>query len=391
MRILHVTDFFPPVRGGLEGHVDDIAAAQVAAGHQVHVATLTPRPSPADPEVSTHVVRAASTRLLPHAEADRPFHPPLPDPRARRDLQRILEHVRPDIVHAHSWLGVSLPRRAVPVVLTAHDYALICQLHTLLRPDGTACDGPRLGACAACGRSTHGTAKSALLAAGTAAGQRLWSLDAVLTLSDHVARTLRPHVDVPMHTYGGLLAPSVAPRPTDGLPDEPFVLAAGDPGRHKGLDVLLDAWRLGVDAPLVVASTKPVGRSLPTGVRVVHFDRAEMAWAWSKATVAVVPSLWPEPYGMVAMEALAAGTPVVASRIGALPELVRDGVDGVLVPPGDPAALAAAVGGVLADAAGRRSMATAARAGATRFEPSTVIARLDAAYDAVLGRVAVAR
>jgi glycosyltransferase involved in cell wall biosynthesis len=391
VRILHVTDFFPPVRGGLEGHVDDLAAAQVAFGHDVHVATLTPAPAPRDERVITHPVTALATRLVRHADADRPFHPPLPDPIARRRLRRVIDEVRPDVVHAHSWLGVSLPRHGhVPVVLTAHDYALVCQLHTLVRTDGTSCDGPGVGSCFSCAGRTNGWVRSALLGPGTAAGRRRWSLDAVLTLSEQVAGVVRGFTSAPVHTYGGLL-PRVHPAAVPELPDS-FVLFAGDPGRHKGLDVLLDAWpTVGAGVRLVVASTKPVDLVLPEDVVVLRLDRDQMATASARAAVVVVPSVWPEPYGMVAMEALAAGTPVVASRAGALPEIVRDGVDGVLVPPGDRTALAAALRALLDDESTRRRMAAAALGGAERFSPAVVVARVDEIYEQVLARSPVAR
>lgn len=388
MRILHVSDFFPPVRGGLEGHVDDLSAAQAASGHEVHVATLTPGATPSDPRVHAHVVRAASLSVLPYADADRPFHPPLPDPRARRALVRLLDRIRPDVVHAHSWLGVSLPRRTgVPTVLTAHDFALVCQLRTLLRPDGSACTGPSLRGCTGCARRCGGLVRGALLASGTSVGRRRWPIDRIVTLSEHVARTLRPHVDVPVEVCGGLLGPAARSARPAGLPEGPFVLFAGDPSTHKGIEVLLDAWHEPdvASVPLVVAASRPFERPVPPGLTVVHLQREEMAAAWGAAAIAVVPSVWPEPFGMVAMEALSSGTPVVASAVGALPEIVRHGIDGVLVPPGDPRALATAVASLLEDPDRLDAMGAAASAGAGRFAADRLVARLDEVYASALG------
>jgi glycosyltransferase involved in cell wall biosynthesis len=79
------------------------------------------------------------------------------------------------------------------------------------------------------------------------------------------------------------------------------------------------------------------------------------------AWVQCVPSLWDEPFGLVAIEALARGTPVVASAVGALPEFVADERSGYLVPPGDPDALAAALRRVLSDPAAADSLGDAAR------------------------------
>jgi len=102
---------------------------------------------------------------------------------------------------------------------------------------------------------------------------------------------------------------------------------------HKGVDVLLSAARsLGVEPVLIGAAPEGV----PPGVRwlgELGHDRIEDAFA--EMDVLVVPSLVPESFSLVAHEAQALGIPVVASRIGALPELVQDGVNGLLVSPGD--------------------------------------------------------
>ncbi|MFC7665769.1 glycosyltransferase family 4 protein [Methylorubrum suomiense] len=82
----------------------------------------------------------------------------------------------------------------------------------------------------------------------------------------------------------------------------------------------------------------------------------------ARAAALVVPSLWYEGLPMVVAEAYAAGTPVIASRIGALADLIEDGVTGLLVTPGDPADLARAMDRILADPSAARRMGLAARA-----------------------------
>jgi glycosyltransferase involved in cell wall biosynthesis len=387
VRVLLVTDFFPPVRGGLETHVDDLAAELAERGHDVHVATLTPDATASSPSVDVHTVTTALSAVARHERDDRPFHPPLPDPRARAALKRLVRAVRPDVVHAHSWLGVSLPRRdRPPTVFTAHDYALVCQLHTLLRTSGERCDGPSFATCVGCGARRYGAIRSTALAASTPIGRRLLPADRVLALSEYVASRIRPYLATPVEVTGGFVRTTIG---DDGempaLPSRPYVLYAGDPGAHKGLDVLLDLWAAdAVPAPLVVATTKPLTHDVAGDVTVVTLTPAQLATARHGAAVAVVPSVWDEPYGMVAVEALTAGVPVVASAVGALPELVADGVDGVLVAPGDRDALAAAVCGLLGDGARREQFGAAARRGAARFAAATVVPRIEAAYAAVI-------
>jgi glycosyltransferase involved in cell wall biosynthesis len=94
--------------------------------------------------------------------------------------------------------------------------------------------------------------------------------------------------------------------------------------------------------------------------------RARMPEFWNSVAIAVVPSLY-EPFGLVALEALACGVPVVATAVGGLPEIVVDGESGILVPPGDPAALAQALLALLTDERRRLRLAEGARRRAECF------------------------
>jgi glycosyltransferase involved in cell wall biosynthesis len=114
---------------------------------------------------------------------------------------------------------------------------------------------------------------------------------------------------------------------------------------------------------------------------LVAADRDVEQYGWlpdaaslmSHLDVLVLPS-YAEPFGTVLAEAMAAGTPVVATTVGGLPEVVSDGVDGVLVPPGRPDALAAGVERVLAD---RNLMSAAASASASRFDANLYALRVE--------------
>ena len=113
--------------------------------------------------------------------------------------------------------------------------------------------------------------------------------------------------------------------------------------------------------------------------------RSDIEKFYAAATVVALPSLGSEGSSRVALEAAAAGVPVVASAVGCLPETIEDGVTGRLVPPGDPAALAAALLELLRDPARCREMGQAARKRAeTLYDERRMIEKLEALYQETL-------
>jgi len=106
----------------------------------------------------------------------------------------------------------------------------------------------------------------------------------------------------------------------------------------------------------------------------------------AQLTVAVHASTLPEPFGQVVVEAMAAGVPVVASAAGGPAEVITDGVDGLLVPPGDAGALAAAIGRLLEDRDLRHGLGAAGVRTAQRFRPERIAAEVEAVYRSVLVR-----
>jgi glycosyltransferase involved in cell wall biosynthesis len=386
MRILQVSNFSLPVAGGMEVYVDGLSAELAGRGHEVHLATLTRGATLTDPRVEAHPIGTLSARVIHYDRADRPFPPPLPDPLARRQLAELVDRLDPDVVHVHSALGLSLPAHIKPTVLTLHDYAAACQLGTLWTAGGQVCTGPSVARCVSCGSHTYGPARSAAMTVATAVGRRFSKPDAVLALSEQVRRVMSTYCDTDIEVIPGFYRPPEPVLEPEGLPDGPFALFAGDPREHKGIGVLLDAWRHTclVGLGLVIATTRPIERPLPSGVRCLSLRPEAMGKAWQRATVAVVPSLWAEPFGLVAVEALAAGTPVVAFRSGALPEIVTDGVDGLLVEPGDSRALAEAVASLADQPDVLKSMGSAAISAAERFAPGSIVPRIEAVYRRVI-------
>lgn len=188
-------------------------------------------------------------------------------------------------------------------------------------------------------------------------------------------------------------APDEAPR-DDGAVGVVYLGGFANPS--KGGAVLVDALPAlrasapGVAVSLAGPSPAPAIDGLGASVRWLGWlepDRAAAVLA--AAQVVVLPSI-SEGLPMTLLEALSQGKAVVASRVGGIPEVITDGIDGVLVPPGDPEALARAVAGLATDPARRASLGRAARARAEHLRDHEVYGPLDRLYRELAGETAAA-
>lgn len=393
MRILLLSEFYPPILGGLELHVQTLARALSARGHDVHVATLGVSGSSPDGDVTVHRMASTSSRLGSlHQSAERPFLPPVPDPEVAWHLRGLLMSLRPDVIHAHNWIAASLLPGGdrPPLVLTAHDYQLICARRDLQAFGQGVCSGPSPRRCLACSASHYGRARGALVAGATVAGRRMLRADAYLAVSHAVADRLRPYLPSEPRVIPNFVPDDIDSlgAGVDGLGKGRFVMYAGALGQHKGIDVLLQGWSDpdGMPAELLLALTGSASPELPPGARVLHLTREQVMTAWRLAAVAVVPSLWADPCPTVAMEAMSAGTPVVASAVGGLVDLIDDGHDGLLIPPGDPELLRGAIRRLLGDDDLRRRMGAAARVRSRRFLVGNWVQSIEDIYGEVIYR-----
>ncbi len=388
-----MSDFYPPTRGGLEFHVQALAEGLSHRGHEVHVATMTEESTSSD-SVTVHTFAPQLTRALPHKEPDRRFHPPLPDPTLWRPLNRLVASIRPDVVHAHSWMAASLRRNPLdpPLVFTAHDYSLTCELRTLMHRQREPCAGPAAGKCLACATRVLGALPALGLGWSTAVGRRLLKMDALIAVSETVASELRGAVSAPITVIPNFLpdqfgeAENLTGAPSFGAPLAPFVMYAGDPGYHKGLPWLLSLWASpeAPDIDLLAASLGSMRQPLPQRVHLRQLTRTQVQVAWKEAKVAVVPSLWREPFPTSALEAMACGTPVVATRVGGITDLIVDGLNGLLVEPGDTSALFERITRLLKNPGLRLRIGEAGRETAAFYRAAMFMPAIEAVYESVL-------
>lgn len=283
------------------------------------------------------------------------------------------------------------------MVVTLHDYGLVCAKRTFVHQH-RICGGPSYWKCVRCATEPMGAAKSLGVTSGLRLSSPLHSeVDRFIAISRAVAEasnrrmgTRGRHIKVIPSLVPDRVVDVArsAPRPAFVPSRGDYLLFVGGLGRNKGLDVLLAAHaKLAHRPPLVVIATPPVREAppLPADVTlVVGAEHDVVMGAWAHCALGVVPSTWPEPFGQVAVEAMACGKAVVASDVGGLPDIVVDGETGLLVPPGDPLALRVALDELLADARRREAMGAAARVQATRFFASAVAAQVEAVYLDVL-------
>ncbi|WP_050783455.1 glycosyltransferase family 4 protein [Methylobacterium nodulans] len=404
MRVLLLTQFYPPIIGGEERHVRNLGAALAARGHHVSVGTQA-APGACETEmdgaVRVHRLRGTLQRLTGlHADSVRPHAPPFPDPELTLGLQRLITLEQPDIVHAHNWLYASylpLKRRCGPrLVVTLHDYSLVCPKKNYMHWGTHLCEGPGLPKCLPCATKHYGAAKASLTTLGTFATKHAArrTVDYFIPVSWAVARHSRLCEDsAPFEVIPNFVPDNVGVLgPEDsslaGLPREPFILFVGDMMRLKGIEVLLDAYGCLPDAPPLVL----IGRSFPetpdrfpSNVYVFNsWPHGAIMHAWKRSLFGVLPSTGPEACATVIMEAMASGKAVVASDIGGMPDLIDHGETGLLVPPGDAAALAGAMRRLIDEPALRARMETLSLVRVKRLMADAVVTRIEQVYEDVL-------
>jgi glycosyltransferase involved in cell wall biosynthesis len=279
------------------------------------------------------------------------------------------------VVHAHNllpslgWRALAAARSAgARVVLHLHQYRLVCAVGVCFThgEECTRCHGTNT--LPGIRRNCRGSVPEALAyGAGLALWQRRLTelADAVIVPSVFARERLRAlgaplawdrvHVLPPP-----LREPALDAAAPSALPAQPYALVASRLAPEKGIDVAIEACRMAGIA-LVIAGEGPERAVLAERVRgadvrfIGRVGDSELAALRSRAAIALAPSRSAETFGISVAEAMAAGTPVAASRVGALPELVEE--DG-LVSPGSARALAAAISRRAGDAeAGARGRA----------------------------------
>jgi glycosyltransferase involved in cell wall biosynthesis len=351
VRVLVVTDW-TRVAGGTEVYAGLVCESLRRAGDEVRLLASTVGEGA---RVADYPARG-SDRLAAQAVLQ------VANPFAARAARRALAELRPEVAlvcmfEQHLSPSVVLALRGLPVVLSVGYYKPVCPTVHKLLPDGSLCGERRGAACVRHGCVTrarrlrelprYARIEAAFDRAAAVLACSRW-LAAELRRGGIAARPLPPPVAAPSAAFSRRLAA------------EPLFVYAGRLGREKGVDVLLRALARvragGLAARLRIVGDGPLRRPLEQLARSLGLEEAvafrghvpapeveaELRDAWAL----VAPSVWAEPFGLVAPEAIVRGVPVVASAAGGLAESVEHGVSGLLVRNGDEDGLAESLAAV---------------------------------------------
>jgi glycosyltransferase involved in cell wall biosynthesis len=385
LRVLLVTDWTAN-EGGIEAYVIRASHALEAAGHDVRL--LTSSVGSAARGAADYVAfgtdnPAAQTFLQ------------IANPFAVARVRAAVRDFRPDVVQVNMFEKYLSPAifqalRGVPTVAFVHYYKPVCPTALKVLPDGSLCEVPAGLVCwrSHCvglaewlrDRPRYALIRSGLAQAGRVLACSRWMVEQ-LQLNGIVAETIPLPVPPP--------GPSFERVPSR----EPLFLYCGRLDREKGVDLLLRAFAR-------VLASRPAARLRILGggprraalealaadlgiIQAIRFEGrvsfAEVDTALGDAWALVAPSVWPEPLGLTAIEAITRGVPAIASASGGFAESIDDRVSGYLVPNGDELALADCL--VSAVDRGPTTVPDAAvRALRDRHDPARHEARLSAVF-----------
>lgn len=273
-----------------------------------------------------------------------------------RQVNKLIRQFKPDIIHIHNLFFIASPsvlfvarRHHIPVILTLHNYRLIC-VNALLLRNNEVCElcihkkFPYAGIKYKCYRESATASALVTTITGMHKLIQTWKnkITTFITLNDFSrSKLLHSSLQVPENKL--ITKPNFVSDPGDGIqPREKFFLFAGRIVNEKGVHVLAKAFAGMPTIQLVIIGDGPEKKYLEetymfssnisfTG----HLQKKEVSEYMKRCKAFICPSVWYEGAPLTIIEAFATGTPVIASRLGAMAESIRDGFNGLHFKPGD--------------------------------------------------------
>ena len=354
MRVALVCAYDLDAPGGVQVHVTDLAEQLRARGHEVEIL------GPGKGGLGRRIRVPYRGTVAPIA----------PSPTGVRLARQAFDRFAPDVVHVHEPFTPSASMWATlaataPVVATFHAWLDRSRIYEVAEP-----------------LLRH-------------VRRRLAASIAVSAAAAAFVRRAIPDLD-PVIVPNGVSVMRFAGATPRAWPPGPRIAWAHRLDRQKGFPVLVEAFRTLADdrSDLLLTvvgdgADRRAVEDLPASARsrvamLGRLDHAEVPSFLAGADVAVAAATGQESFGYSVVEAMAAGVPVVASDIEGYRQVATDGLDAVLVPPGDAAALAVALGRVLDDDGLALRLAAAGRATAAAFDWEVVVERIEDVYRSVL-------
>lgn len=325
---------------------------------------------------------------------------------ARRDVELAIRRHGPDVVHVHNVFPSLSPSvlaagkvTGVPLVATLHNYRPLCGRSTLFR-DGSPCHLCIHGSSAPAVRyvCADSRGKSVIMAAHVDVNRGRWRHAPTLLLP--LSRVMRDEF-----VRAGFPAERLVVK-GNAVPDEPAPRASSPDaitfiGRltdAKGIDILTEAWRAVAPTAAQAGVHLAIAGGGPRASEIADWAAAEptvhtLGWQSpqqcsaliGRSLAVVVPSAWPEPFGLAAIEAMRGAVPPIAPHDGSFPDMITDGVDGFLYRQRDPTALAATLASVIRDRpAARRAGIAARQRYEARYTPEANVRALEAVYQTAI-------
>ena len=346
MKICFISSLYPPsIIGGAEISVKRAADGLVKRGHEVFVITTSVNGKGSIEEVNgVKVYRINPLNLYAmynHQNQPELIKPiwhtiDLWNPHSYVVVKNILKKGMPDVVHVNNFKGLSLSvfsatkHLNLPLVFTARDYSLACPRANLLNGSGEICTNPpklcklyiKIQKFIVDNKPDVVIAASQfvinkLKASGLFEDVKTMKLSNAIELSDEMVEKNYETIDI---------------------------LYVGGLSRHKGIHILIDAFKelnyknvrlhivgKGADEDKFkknsMSDQRIIFHGFKTGEELINFYR--------RMNVTVVPSIWYEPFGLIIIESFKYGTPVIGSRVGGIPEIIKDGYNGFLFEAGN--------------------------------------------------------
>ncbi|MBL1211119.1 glycosyltransferase family 4 protein [Geminocystis sp. GBBB08] len=315
-------------------------------------------------------------------------------------LRQVLKEFKPDIVHVVLFLTQLSPLilpllKNIPCLLQVVWYRSICPLGTKRLPDNSIC---QVKAGKPCYVNSCLPLRDFLPLMLQMNLLRSWYFvfDLIVANSDYVKTAFeKENIKVSSVIYHGF--PKQETR--SNLSSIPLVGFAGRLVSEKGVDLLIKAFsdvvKVIPNAQLIIAGSGSEDKNLKNLIKELNLNSSvemlgyipqkKLGSTFNQVWVQVVPSLWAEPFGMVATEAMLREIPVIASKIGGLQEIVQDGITGILIPVGDRKALSSALIKLLSNVDLIEQMGKAAQKVAlTKFTEEIMVEKFSQIYQKLL-------